>query len=211
MSSSRAAVGPSCASSTRCHEPRSWEELADRRWRGRLALEAGDVPWYKTLWEYWVEEQARSEDEVDRIFQGIVRNSRVVSGHGLMTELLAAGEFAVAVTSYAHHIDPLIAKKAPLAWKPAVEPIVTLPLGSGVVRSARNPAAAMLFVDWIITDGHALLAEEETDPARKDLALGPGANELLPVDLDSLLDEQDEWTDRYERLFALGEKVPEGE
>src|SRR4051794_4082947 len=34
-------------------QPRSWEDLANPKWKGRLEMELSDVDWYKTLWEYW--------------------------------------------------------------------------------------------------------------------------------------------------------------
>ena len=33
-------------------EPRSYEDLADPKWKGRLALEVDDTDWYKELWDH---------------------------------------------------------------------------------------------------------------------------------------------------------------
>jgi iron(III) transport system substrate-binding protein len=183
--------------------PGSWEELADPRWNGKLAIEAGDVDWYKTLWEYWVDGQGKSEEETDALFEAIARNALVVKGHTVMGELMAAGEFSVGV-NYLHIVENLAADGAPLAWEPAVEPVFTRANGVGLVEGATHPAAAVLFADWLLGDGQEVLADVSVDPVRTDLVAG-GNLERVPVDLESLGAEQAEWTDRYERLLILGQ------
>ncbi len=184
-------------------QPRSWEELADPRWKGKLALDVTDVDWYKTLWEHWID-QGKSEDEVERLFEGIARNARFVKGHTLNAQLQAAGEFELFV-NYAHIADLLAREGAPLAWRPPVEPVMVRTDGVGIVDGARHPAAAALFVDWLLSDGQEVLAKAGV-AMRKDLIATEGAKAAL-VDLDSLASEQEEWSERYERLARLGAKA----
>ena len=184
-------------------EPRSWEDLADPRWQGRLGLELGDVDWFKTLWEWWVA-NGKSEEEAGRLFEGMAANALVVKGHTVLAELTAAGEVAVAV-NYRHLVQNVAADGAPLAWEPAVEPVVRRGNGVGVVRGAKHPAAALLFVDWLLSEGQETLAEVNTDPVRRDLA-GGGAGALV-VDPVALAAGQEEWADRWEALLRLGQAV----
>jgi iron(III) transport system substrate-binding protein len=188
-------------------EPRSWEELADSKWKGRVALEVEDVDWYKTLWEHWVETEGRSPEEADGLFEAIAANAVLVSGHTVMGELMAAGEFDVGV-NYVHIVKNLAADGAPVAWEPAVQPTIVRANGAGIVRGAPHPAAAILFLDWLLGPGQDVLAAVNTEPTRADLA-GAAGGEQIAVDLGELLDEQDEWSERYDRLLTLGTVIDE--
>lgn len=182
-------------------QPTSWEDLADPRWKDDVAIEAGDVDWYKTLWEHWVDE-GMSPEEADALWEQIAANALVIDGHTVLAQLLAAGEFAVGV-NYFHTNELAAAEGAPVTSEPLVEPTIGRANGVGLVRGAKHPATALLFVDWILSDGQTVLDENESDPARADIALPQG----LVVDLDSLAVDQEEWTERYDELLRLGTEV----
>jgi len=184
--------------------PSSWEDLADPRWDGQLAMELEDIDWYKTLWEYWVEEDGKSEEEADQLFSDIAQGAIFVKGHTVMGDLLAAGEYSVAASNYSYLVQNIVDKGAPVAWEPPAEPVISRPNGVALVEGAPHPATAILFLDWILSDGQEVLQEFNLDPARADIATAPQANEIF-VDLDSLSEELDEWTTRYEELVDLGE------
>jgi iron(III) transport system substrate-binding protein len=186
--------------------PRSWEDLADPRWQGQLALEEDDVDWFKTLRDYWIEEQGKSEEEADRLFDAIGRNAIVVSGHTLAGQLQAAGEFKLAV-NYSSAVDRLAREGAPLSWRPPVEPVIWQPNGIGLVRGARHPATALLFVDYMLGEGQQILADDFREPVRKDLIVA-GAEHRV-ADFASLEAEQDRWREAWERILGLGERAPE--
>jgi iron(III) transport system substrate-binding protein len=186
-------------------QPKSWEDLADPRFDGKLALELGDVEWYKTLFE-WFRKNGKSEAETNKLFEDMARGGTIIKGHTVMGELMAAGEAQVEASNYSYLVQQLQDKGAPVAWKPTVEPVVSRPNGVGLVSGAHHPATALLFVEWLLGDGQKVLAQERLDPARKDLATAKGAEEIR-VDLPGLIAKQDEWTDRYEKLTRLGEAV----
>lgn len=190
-------------------EPRSFDELAEPRFEGKLAIEAGDADWYRTLRDYLVEEEGRSEAEADRLLEGIARNSRVITAHALVSQLLGAGEFAIAVSNYLHQTRDLIDDGAPVAYEPFVEPVVSRPQGIGLLKTTEHPAAAVLFEEWLVSDGQEILAEHNVVPARKDLVETTGVNEVL-VDVDSFVEEADEWDERYAELLRLGQEAEGG-
>jgi iron(III) transport system substrate-binding protein len=187
--------------------PKSWEDLADPKWDGQLALEPSDVDWYMTLWNYWAD-QGKSEDEINGLFEAMADGGLFTKGHTVMGELLAAGEFQIAASNYSYIVQNAIDDGAPIAWEPAAEPILSRPNGIGLVRGAQHPATALLFMEWMLTDGQELLVEFNLDAAREDLATAPNAEEVL-VDLDMFIEEQEEWTDRYEQVTSLGKLIEE--
>jgi iron(III) transport system substrate-binding protein len=172
-------------------------------------MEPSDIDWYKTLWEYWVNEAGKSEEEADKLFEDMADGASFVKGHTLMGELLSGGEYAVAASNYSYLVEGDISDGAPVAWQPPVQPILSRPNGVALVNQAPHPATAVLFTDWILSPaGQELLAEFKLDPALETLATTPTAEEVL-VDVESLVNEQEEWTDRYEQLVTLGEVVEE--
>jgi iron(III) transport system substrate-binding protein len=187
--------------------PASWEDLADPKWNGQLALEPSDVDWFKTLWEYWID-QGKSEQEVEQLFRDMADGALFTKGHTVMGELLSAGEFQVAASNYSYIVQNAKDDGAPVEWQPPAEPIISRPNGIGLVKGAQHPATAILFMEWMLTKGQEVLVEFNLDPAREDLATTPGTEEVL-VDLDDYLATQEDWTKRYEDLSSLGKLVEE--
>lgn len=185
-------------------QPSSWEDLADPAWDDRLALEAGDYDWYKTLWEHWVNDQGMSPDEADGLFEQMADSALIVSGHTAGGELLTAGEFDVYASNYSYIVQRAVDDGAPVAWQPSVEPIIQRPNGVGLVANPPHPAAAALFMEWLLSEGQQLLADEGLDPSRSDLAT-TGDADVISVDLEDLLENTGEWTDRYDAVIGLGE------
>ncbi|WP_347058368.1 extracellular solute-binding protein [Blastococcus sp. HT6-30] len=192
-------------------EPTSFEELAEPQWKGRISLEVGDVDWFAALHDYYVEEQGMSEDEFTDLMTRMASNAQVAKGHTTQGELLSAGQFAVTVSSYSHTIDKAAAGGAPVAWRPAdgepVQPIVVRPNGIGLVRTATNPCAAMLFVDYELTGGQEVF----TDAFRIG-AIEGGEDPLeglavFPVPERKLLEDPDTWNKAYEDVVANGQAL----
>jgi iron(III) transport system substrate-binding protein len=187
--------------------PTTWEDLADPQWNNQLALEPSDVDWFKTLWEYWID-SGKSEQEVQQLFRDMADGALFTKGHTVMGELLSAGEFQVAASNYSYIVQNAKDDGAPVEWQPPVEPIISRPNGIGLVKGAEHPATAILFMEWMLTDGQEILVDFNLDPARKDLATAPGTEEVL-VNLDEYIASQEDWTARYEELVSLGRVVEE--
>jgi iron(III) transport system substrate-binding protein len=189
-------------------QPRSWEDLADPKWKGKLAMEFGDFEWYGTLRDYWIKEQGKSPAQADRLFEQMGRNALVLTGHTLMTELLAGGEFDVAATTFSSTVDALRKEGAPIARLPAVEPVIVRTNGVALIRDARHPAAAVLYLEWLIGPGQKVAFDLGRDPARRDLAATDDFR-TVPVDYSKLVTHQEEWTTGYERILSNGEELRE--
>jgi iron(III) transport system substrate-binding protein len=188
--------------------PRSLQDLADPRWRGRIVLEESDSDWYRALRGHLTGSGGMSEAQADRLLEAIAANARVVNSHALQAQLLSAGEFAVAPTTYLHHVRDSMEDGAPVAYQPVVQPVLSRPQGVGVLKTARHPATALLYVEWLLTDGQRVLKANNIDPARTDLAgRQPGE---VSVDVDAFVDDAREWDERYERLLGRSRRVEGG-
>ncbi len=192
-------------------EPKTFEELAEPQWAGRVSMEVGDVDWFTALRDYYVEEQGWTDEEYEELMTAIAANAKIAKGHTVQGELLSAGQFDVTISSYSHTIDKAAADGAPVAWRPAdgepVQPIVVRPNGIGLIGTATNPAAAMLFVDYELTEGQDVFAEAfrvgSVEGGEDPLA----GLETYPVPEQKLLDDPTRWNELYEQIVLNGQDV----
>jgi iron(III) transport system substrate-binding protein len=195
--------GPSWNTDIITDPPTSWEDLADPKYDGQLALELGDYDWYMGLSDYWLE-QGKSQEEVDQLWADIVDGAQVVKGHTVMAELMSAGQFGLASSNYTYIVENAKAAGAPVETQPYVDPLIARPNGGSCMKTAENPATAMLFMDWLMQEGQAILAEEGATPAISDEQVDV---ELYPVDGDKLLESGDEISAEYDELLAGVEEI----
>jgi iron(III) transport system substrate-binding protein len=189
--------------------PTSWEDLADPKYDGKLSLEVGDYDWYMTLYGYF-QDQGKSDAEIDKLFTDMVQGAKIAKGHSGQVELLSAGEFGVVGASYSYLTDKGRRSGAPVDDQPFVEPVVVRANGGGVMKNAEHPATAALFMDWYLEEGQQLILDNGLTPS----VLPDGGDPLagltvVPVDVQQLIDEGRDWSDRYDTLVQGGEQLPD--
>ena len=188
-------------------EPKTLEELAEPKWKGKVSMEVGDVDWFTALVQHMVDE-GKSEEEAVELFKKIAANSKTAKGHTVQGELLSAGQFAVAISSYSHTIDKAADKGAPVAWKPAsgepVQPVVVRPNGIGLMKTATNPCAAIAFVDWELTGGQEVFKEKFRIGATEDAAEAIAGLDVVAVPEQELLENGKKWDDLYAEVIQGG-------
>ncbi|REE95080.1 ABC transporter substrate-binding protein [Thermomonospora umbrina] len=191
--------------------PRSLQDLTDPKWKGRLSMELSDSNWYMTLWDH-LTAAGRSEAEITRLFKGIAANAKTVQGHVKLNDLLAAGEGAIGVTAYNRLALTAKAKGAPLAADTGIEPIVLVPSGAAPMTRAAHPAAALLFIDFLLTDAQAAYAEDMDVVSNPSAVPGhrpvlPAGVETVTVDTVKYVRESSAWSKAYENLLRGHEPV----
>jgi iron(III) transport system substrate-binding protein len=189
--------------------PKTWEDLADPKYDGILSLEVSDYDWYMTLYDYY-KQQGMADADIDKLFADMVQGSKVAKGHSGQVELLSAGEFGVVAASYTYLTEKARANGAPVDDQPFVEPVVARANGGGLLRSSEHPATAMLFMDWMLADGQSVILDNGLTPAVMPDGTDPLAgHEVLPVDVQKLLSEGNDWSARYDEVVRGGEQLPE--
>lgn len=188
----------------KAEEPKDFTDLADPKWKGKLSVELGDWDWYASMHTYLVDKRHMSKAEVDGIFKKIVKNAKVSKGHTVQGELLSAGQFGVALSVYSHTIDKAAKKGAPVAWRPAIEPVIMRPNGLALMSKPRHPAAAMLWADWVLGPGQKVIAASERIPAAAHI---PGFKDPVPAGTktysveESDASENQKWNADYDALL----------
>ena len=183
-------------------EPRSWEDLADPKYRGKITIELSDSDWFANLTSYWLA-HGKTQAQVDQLWRGIVANAKAAKGHITMMQLLGAGQTAIDAMNYTYITQQSKDAGAPVAYRSAdgTSPIPAFPRpnGVGMLAAAAHPAAAWLFYDWMLTEGQQVLVEQHLTPST-DV---PGDTSLkgltiAPFDADTLIRDGKAWDERYD-------------
>ena len=187
-------------------EPHSLKDLVGPQWKGRVGLEIGDIDWFAAMYNYY-KSQGSSDDEVMAFFHQLGANSKIAKGHTVIGEQLSAGQFDMAASIYSHTVDNAAEKGAPVSWRnngKPVEPVVLRPNGAGLMKSAKHPAAAMLFLDFLLTDGQKAIAGANrigAIPTAQDPLAGV---QTVSVPEEELLNNPQKWSDTYKKVTDAG-------
>lgn len=177
--------------------PRTWEDLLDARWKGKLGIEQEDADWLAGQSAEIGEERAR------KVFGEIAATNGVSvrKGHTLLTKLVVSGEIPLALTVYNYKAEQLKSKGAPIDWF-TIGPAIARPNGIGVAKKAPNPHAAVLFFDFEISEeGQRILAKRDFVPTNRNVETPLSKIPMRFVDARTVLDEYTKWEKLYEELF----------
>jgi iron(III) transport system substrate-binding protein len=176
-------------------QPKSYEDLLDPKWKGKLGIEAEDKDWLAQVCA------ELGEDKALKLFRDIVAKNgiSVRKGHTLLAQLVVSGEVPLALTTYLYKAQQLKNDGAPIEWF-ALPPEIGRFQGTGVAKKAPHPHAALLFTDWLLTEGQEILAKRDFLPTNIKVKPLPDLG-LKFVDPAKILDENDKWDKLYKEIF----------
>jgi iron(III) transport system substrate-binding protein len=178
--------------------PKTYQDLLDPRWKGKLGIEAKNHEWYAGVVMEMGEKKGTS------LFNDIVsRNGMSVrKGHSLLNNMVIAGDVPLALTVYNYMPESAKSKGAPIDWF-VLEPAIARANGIGVTRHARNPNAALLFHDYMLSpDVQKVLVKMDYVPINTKVP-SPLANlRVKLVDPAVTLDQLDKWTKSFEDVMT---------
>jgi len=184
--------------------PKSYEDLANPKWKDKLTMDEQDVDLYATWLKLMGRERGREW------FKKLVSNGlRPRRGHTMEAQLVSAGEFALGISAYASVIENIRAKGAPIDWV-AFEPVPVNVLAWGIGAKPPHPNAARLFLYWGLSVEGLKAMNEISDrvPARRDVPIKNKRLErmmqakLAPVDI-SIADRYAELNQEFLSLLGL--------
>ncbi len=182
--------------------PKSFRDLAEPKWKDRLLMDENESKWMAGMTQYFGE--AETMDLLRKLAgQGI----QFRTGHSLIATLLAAGERPAAVIAFANGVDRLKKESAPIDWI-ALEPLIGLTFGLGLVKQAPHPNAAKLFVDFLLSqEGQQAYAAANYYSARKDVHSPimkevPRSLKVIPLSME-LAKRYNEYFQTYRRVMGL--------
>lgn len=147
-------------------EPKSWEDLLDAKWQGKIAwssengTSAGSGFVGLVTREYG---EAKGRAYLEKLAQQKIA-AVPVSNRQILDQVIA-GEYPIGLQISNHHAFLSAAKGAPVNWLPINPAMVSLVSGS-VAAGAPHPNAAKLLVDFLVSDeGQAIYRDNGYLPA----------------------------------------------
>ena len=141
--------------------PKSFEDFADPKWKGRLIAEPRDVEVFIGL----ARRKYKDDEKALALLKKIAANNvEFHKGHSELAEFLVSGQGAACFTCYSHHFPPRIKKGAPVGYL-LTEGIGTIS-GTAVFKNAPHPNTALLFARWAMSqEGQKAYAQGGRTPA----------------------------------------------
>jgi iron(III) transport system substrate-binding protein len=179
--------------------PKTWRDLLDPRWKGKLGIEAKDDDWFATV----VQELGGGEKGLEFFRELVATNGiSVRKGHTLLDNLVISGEVPLALTVYYYRPVQLKKKGAPIDWF-ALQPAVARPNGVAVARRAQRPHAAVLFHDFMLGEAQEIMVKRNFIPSSAPVAATlKDVPQFTLIDPKLVLDEGDKWTKLYEDIIV---------
>jgi iron(III) transport system substrate-binding protein len=177
--------------------PKTYTDLLDPKWKGKLAVEAEDSDWLaETVLKM-------GEEKGIALFKEIVKRNGVSvrKGHTLLANLVASGEVPLGLTLYNYKIEQMKNSGAPVDWF-ALDPTVARPNGNGVARNAPHPHAALLFQDFELTDGQVILGKRDFIPTSTKVPSNLNKMPLTFANPKTTLDDGQKWNKIYDEIFS---------
>jgi iron(III) transport system substrate-binding protein len=150
-------------------EPKSFEDFADPKWKGKLIAEPRDIEVFIGL----ATQKYKNDERAVALLRKIAANDvEFHKGHSELAEFLVAGHGAACFTCYSHHFPSRVQKGAPVNY--------FLTEGAGAIgatavfKNAPHPNTAWLFARW--------LASEEGQKAYAVGGRTPAHPKIEPVD-----------------------------
>jgi iron(III) transport system substrate-binding protein len=177
--------------------PKSYADLLDPKWKGKIAVEADDNDWLAgtvTKMGY---------DKGVALFKEIANKNAVTvrKGHTLLANLVASGEVPLALTLYNYKVEQMKNAGAPMDWF-ALEPTIARPNGVAVSKNAPHPYSAVLFQDFMLSGGQVVLGKRDFIPTSTKVTSNLNKMPLTFADPKVTLDDNQKWTRLYEEIFS---------
>jgi iron(III) transport system substrate-binding protein len=175
-------------------EPKSFEDFADSKWKGKLIAEPRDIEVLIGL----ATQKYKSDEQAIALLRKIAANEvEFHKGHSELAEFLVAGHGAACFTCYSHHFPSRVQKGAPVNY--------FLTEGAGAIgatavfKNAPHPNSAWLFARWLASEegqktyaiGGRTPAHPKVEPVEKTRPA-----KIYPVGAAELK----EWS-RYEKIW----------
>ena len=149
--------------------PKSYEDLLNPKWRGKLSADKTEEEWFMNMLFYMGEKKGLE------FMSKLYRQDLILQeGNTLRTSLLVAGEFPIMVTTQGHTIEYFKAQGAPVDWVKTAKPIVTYISPISLSAYAKNPNAGKLFIDFMLSkEGQEVLTSVNRIPIRPGVDANP--------------------------------------
>ena len=190
-------------------EPKTWEDLLDPKYRGKMAWNAtpsssaGQGFVGTVLMEYG---EAKARDYFGKLAKQNVAAIKA-SGRQILDQVIA-GEYAIGLQIFNNHAPISKRRGAPVGWL-KMEPGLAVVLPMSLTKGAPHPNAGKLLFDFILSEeGQKIMADSgelpvlpSVKPLEADLRPGPGNYRAIYAPPERLVSDVAAWTKIYDEYF----------
>ena len=177
--------------------PKSYDDLLSPHWKGRIGIEANDSDWLMAMAD------AMGEARATKLFGDIAAkhgySPRI--GHTLLANLVASGELPFSLTLYTEAIGRLKRQGAPIEAL-YLAPTIVMEDGAAVTKKAPHPYAAMLFLDFLLSDGQKILTDDFYPATNLRYQRLPPGVKLNVMNVPKYLDQNAKWAKLYKAILS---------
>jgi iron(III) transport system substrate-binding protein len=179
--------------------PKTWRDLLDPKWKGKLGIEAKDDDWFATV----VQELGGGEKGLDFFRELVAKNGiSVRKGHTLLDNMVVSGEVPLALTVYNYMPEQAKRKGAPIDWF-VIPPAIARSNAVGVARQAPHPNAALLFYEYLLgPDGQKAMTSIDYVPTNTKVASPLKDVKIVQTDPIRSLDESQKWSKLFDEIVV---------
>jgi iron(III) transport system substrate-binding protein len=161
--------------------PRTYQDLLDPKWKGRMAwtaeAETGSATMFISFIRGWMGEQ-KAEDYLRELGKQDIAN--VTASPREVVNKVMSGEYAIALNVFLHH--PIISAKqgAPVASQP-MDPILGNASVMVLAKNAPHPHAALLLMDFLISpEGQEVIRKADYFPSDPSIEVEESVARIIP-------------------------------
>jgi len=179
--------------------PKTWEDLLDPKWKGKLGIEAKDDDWFASV----VQLMGGEPKGLD-FFRKLADTNgiSVRKGHTLLNNMVVSGEVPLALTVYNYMPAQAKEKGAPIDWF-VIEPAIARSNAVGVAAKAKHPNAALLFYEYLLgPEGQKAMTSIDYVPTNTKIESPLKGVKIISTDPARSLDESEKWSKLFEEIIA---------
>jgi iron(III) transport system substrate-binding protein len=178
--------------------PKRYEDLLNPRWKGKIGVEATDAIWFMSL------VQNMGEEKGLKLFRDIAATNGLSArqGHTTLGNMVVSGEVQIGLNVYRHFAQPAKEASAPIG-ELLLPPVLAVPSGAGVARRAPHPHAAVLFLDYILSEGQPrITGRDGALPTNLKYQRLPKDLKIDFVDVSRYVTENEKWRNLFRETLA---------
>jgi iron(III) transport system substrate-binding protein len=179
--------------------PKTWDDLLDPKWKGKIGIEAKDDDWFATV----VQELGGEKRGLDYFRRLAETNGiSVRKGHTLLNNMVVSGEVPLALTVYNYMPEQAKEKGAPIDWF-VIAPAIARSNAVGVARKAPHPAAALLFYEYLLgPEGQKAMTSINYVPTSTKVESPLKGVKIVQTDPIRSLDESQKWSKLFDEVVV---------
>lgn len=184
--------------------PKTYQELADPKWRGKIVMADPSSHPTTISWLIGLKENVfKSEDDWMTFIRALAANRPMfVASFGPTPAPIESGEKLIGISMPKYIITKA---PAPLDWARVSQPMMGTPRGMALTKGAPHPGAAKLFVDyWLSKEAMTIMAEKVGEYVLAPGIYPPiaGIDKAKVIPIRELTDEEiRRWGGLFKKLF----------